>query len=110
MRIWDDFVSDSRGVLSWNVGRQGAGLVVLEVSSSTFSSCFRVPYQRKGISQLRKTIAEQHRNVLEEIGRVALEERAVTRVNRVGMDDPHYAIDDAAFRRLAAERGFDWRN
>jgi hypothetical protein len=65
MRIWDDFVSDSRGVLSWNVGRQGAGLVVFEVSSSTFSSCFKVPYQRKGISELREKIAEEHRDVLE---------------------------------------------
>jgi len=48
--------------------------------------------------------------MLEEIGRAALEEGAVTRVNRVGMDDPRYAIDDAAFRHLAAERGFDWRD
>lgn len=49
MRIWDDFASDAGGVLSWNVGRQGEGLVVFEASSSTFSTCFRVPYGRKGI-------------------------------------------------------------
>ncbi|HKR66875.1 MAG TPA: hypothetical protein VJZ00_24320 [Thermoanaerobaculia bacterium] len=109
MRIWDDFVSDSRGVLSWNVGRQGAGLTVFEIPSSTFDSCFDVPYQRKGISDIRKRIGEQHRDVLEDIARAALAEGAVTRVNRVGMDDPRYAIDDSTFRRLAAERGFDWR-
>lgn len=110
MRIWDDFVSDSRGVLSWNVGRQGEGLVVFEVSSSTFSSCFKVPYQRKGISEVRERIAEEHRDVLEEIGRASLAEGSVRQANRVGMDDPHYSIDDESFRRLAAERGFNWRD
>lgn len=49
MRIWDDFVSDSRGVLSWNVGRQGDGLVVLEVSSST------VPFWRRSDGPHLKT-------------------------------------------------------
>lgn len=110
MLIWDDYVSDSRGVLSWNAGRQGAGLVVYEIASSTFSSCFKVPYQRKGISEVRERMAKEHRAVLEEIGRAAHEEGSVSPVGRVGMDDPHFAINDEAFRRLAAERGFDWRD
>jgi hypothetical protein len=110
MRIWNDFVSDSRGVLSWNVGRQGAGLVVFEVSSSTFSGCFEVPSQRKGIREVRAKVAEKHRDVLEEIGRAALERGTVTRVKRVGMDDPRYSIDDEAVRGLAAEHGFGWRD
>jgi hypothetical protein len=109
MRIWDEMVSDSRGVLSWSIGKQGEGLAVFEVSSGTFSSCFKVPYKRRGISDLRKEIADQHRVDLEEIGRAAFREGSVLRVNRVGMDDPHYAIDDDVFRRLAAQRGFDWR-
>jgi hypothetical protein len=109
MRIWDDIITDLRGVLSWSVGKQGDGLTVFEVSSSTFSSCFKVPYQRRGISDLRVRIAEEHRAVLEDIAQAAAQAGAVKRVNRVGMDDPHYAIDDAVFRRFAAERGFDWR-
>lgn len=109
MRIWNEMVSDSRGVLSWSVGKQGKGLTVFEVSSSTFSSCFHVPYQRKGISDLRERIAEGHRNDLEEIALAALREKSVVRVNRVGMEDPRYSINDDAFRRLAAQRGFDWR-
>jgi hypothetical protein len=109
MRIWDDFVSDLRGVLSWSVGRQGEGLAVFEVSSGTFSSCFKIPYQRRRISDLRVKIAEENRAVLEDIAHSAVGAGAVMRVNRVGMDDPHYAIDDEVFRRLAAQRGFDWR-
>ena len=109
MRIWDDIITDVRGVLSWSVGKQGDGLTVFEVSSSTFSSCFKVPYQRRGISDLRVRIAEEHRAVLEDIAQAAAQVGAVKRVNRVGMDDPHYAIDDDVFRRFAAERGFDWR-
>jgi len=102
-------VSDSRGVLSWSVGEQGAGLAVFEVSSSTFSSCFKVPYQRRRISDLRVQVAEKHRGDLEEIARAAVRAGSVRRVNHLGMDDPHYMIEDDAFRRLAAERGFDWR-
>lgn len=109
MRIWVDIITDLRGVLSWSVGEQGDGLTVFEVSSSTFSSCFKVPYQRRGIADLRVRIAEEHRAVLEDIAQAAAQAGAVKRVNRVGMDDPHYAIDDDAFRRFAAERGFDWR-
>lgn len=109
MRIWNEVVTDSRGVLTWSVGKQGKGLAVFEISSSTFSSCFKVPYQRRGISDLRVKIAKTHRADLEEIAYAALRAGAVKRVNRVGMDDPHYEIDDAAFRGLAAERGFDWR-
>jgi hypothetical protein len=88
---------------------KGDGLTVFEVSSRTFSSCFKVPYQRRGISDLRVQIAEDHRAVLEDIAQAAAQAGAVNRVNRVGMDDPHYAIDDDAFRRSAAKRGFDWR-
>jgi hypothetical protein len=110
MRIWDDIITDSRGVLSWSVGTQGNGLSVFEVSSSTFSSCFKVLYQRRGISDLRVRNAEDHRAVLEDIAQAAVHAGAVKRVNRVGMDDPHYAIDDDMFRRFAAERGFDWRS
>lgn len=90
MRIWDDIITDLRGVLSWSVGKQGDGLTVFEVSSSTFSSCFKVPYQRRGISDLRVRIAEEHRAVLEDIAQAATQAGAVKRVNRVGMDDPHY--------------------
>ena len=109
MRIWDDIITDSRGVLSWSVGKQGENLTVFEIASSTFSSCFKVPYQRRGISDLRVKIAETHRADLEEIARAAVAAGSVKRVNRVGMDAPRYEIDDRAFRRLAAERGFDWR-
>jgi hypothetical protein len=109
VRIWDDIITDLRGVLSWSVGTQGNGLTVFEVSSSTSSSCFKVPYQRRGISDLRVRIAEEHRAVLEDIAQAAVQAGAVKRVNRVGMDDPHYAIDDEVFRRLAAQQGFDWR-
>jgi hypothetical protein len=31
MRIWDDIITDLRGVLSWSVGKQGDGLTVFEV-------------------------------------------------------------------------------
>ena len=58
MRMWDDIITDLRGVLSWSVGKQGDWLTVFEVSSSTFSSCFKVPHQRRGISDLRVQIAE----------------------------------------------------
>lgn len=109
MHIYGDMITDSRGVLSWSVRRQGERLTVFEVSSSTFSSCFHVPYQRKRISDLRKEIAKERRADLEEIARAAVEDGAVARVNRIGMDDPRYAINDDAFRRLAAQRGFDWR-
>jgi hypothetical protein len=109
MRIWDDMVTDSRGVLSWSVGQQGDGLTVFEVSSSTFSSCFKVPYRRRGISELRVRIAKEHRAVLEDVAPAALQAGTASRVNRVGMDDPRYAIDEEAFRRRAAQRGFDWR-
>lgn len=110
MRIWDEFVSDDRGTLRWSVGKQGRGLSVFEVSSNTFSSSFAVPHQRKGVANLRRDVAEKHRRVLEEIALAALHEGSAKKVERLGMDDPHYRIEEDAFRRLAAERGYDWRS
>lgn len=106
-RIWDDFVSDAGGMLSWSVGIRGEGprrlRSIQQPAASTYFIndvvlvIFACDSQRSIAPNLRRSPI------------AALHAGSKSSVNLVGMDDPHYAINDDAFSALAAKRGFDWR-